>query len=272
MTRFHPLVATAWGSDVLFAGKSWIKRPFVKYVLKRADLITCDADHMIAAMGALGIGTTKMRLIRFGIDTTRFCPTERDQTLKERLGVVDSPAIISLRTFLPVYDVETLIKAVPYVLKEDANAMFILVGTGPQDRMLKDLAAGLGVSENILFFGRIDNNEVPSILASMDIYVSTALSDAGIAASTAEAMACGLPVVITDSGENRNWVDEGKGGFIVPVKSPQLLSEKILYLIKNPDDRSRYGAVNRRTIIEKNDYYKEMAKMEEIYRDVLVAH
>ena len=148
------------------------------------------------------------------------------------------------------------------------KAKFIIIGAGPQERMLKEMVVALHIEENIKFLGSIPNEKLPALLTSMDVYVSTSLSDAGIAASTAEAMACGLPVVITDSGENRKWVTDSQGGYIVPVKSPILLSEKILYLLENEGLRKEYGMINRKTIIDKNDYFTEMGKMEKIYEEM----
>jgi glycosyltransferase involved in cell wall biosynthesis len=269
MSGFHPIIATAWGSDVLVGGRSRIKRSLVKYILNRADMITCDADHMIDAMERLGIERGKIRLIYFGIDTDRFRPERRNENIRERLGIFNSQAVISLRgLFSPIYDIESVIKAVPYVLKEVTTAKFVIVGTGPLDASLKSLAESLGVSGNINFIGKIPDSDLPEILASMDVYISTSLSDAGIASSTAEAMACGLPVVITDFGDNSKWVKDGEGGFIVPLKNPMTLAEKIIYLLKEKAKRKTFGAVNRATIMDKNDYFKEMTRMERIYEEI----
>ncbi len=106
----------------------------------------------------------------------------------------------------------------------------------------------------------------------MDVYVSTSLSDAGIDASTAEAMACGLPVVVTDVADNKKWVDNGVNGFVVPVKDPKSLAEKIIYLLQNEDIRKKFGKINRKIIEERNNYYKEMKKMEDIYKELIRRH
>jgi glycosyltransferase involved in cell wall biosynthesis len=81
-------------------------------------------------------------------------------------------------------------------------------------------------------------------------------------------MACGLPVVITDFGDNSKWVKDGEGGFIVPLKNPMTLAEKIIYLLKEKAKRKTFGAVNRATIMDKNDYFKEMTRMERIYEEI----
>jgi glycosyltransferase involved in cell wall biosynthesis len=82
-------------------------------------------------------------------------------------------------------------------------------------------------------------------------------------------MACGLPVVITDFGDNRKWVEDGVSGFIVPLKDPESLAEKIIYLLKNEDVRKEFGTRNRKIIEERNNYYKEMEKMENIYIELI---
>jgi len=106
------------------------------------------------------------------------------------------------------------------------------------------------------------------MLNNADIYVSTSLSDSGLAASTAEAMASGLPVIVSDSGDNRQWVDDNKGGFVIPLKSPEILAEKIIYLLKNKTLLKSFGEYNRKIIEERNNYHKEMGKMEKLYEEI----
>ena len=272
LTGFHPMIITAWGSDVLIAGKSRIKRPLVKFVLNKADLITCDADHMKKTMIRMGINEKKIHIIYFGTDTTKFKPGPKNEALRKQLTAQDGPIIISVRSLEPIYDVKSFIRAVPLVLSHIPNATFIVGGQGNQMSSLEELAKSLGVSKSVKFTGIIPNHLLPDYLNLSDVYISTSLSDAGLAASTAEAMACALPVVVTDSGENRLWVKEGEGGFLVPIKDPVALSEKILYLLKNPNKSRQYGSFNRRTIQERDNYHVEMGKMEELYQEVVRRH
>lgn len=270
LANLHPFILTAWDVNFLIDAKgsrvsSWI----TKFVLKNSDLITCDAEHVRDSLVELGVGLQKIKLINFGIDTQKFTPGYKDNKLLEKLGIVDGPKIISLRQFAPIYNVDSLIMAIPLVLKEISEAKFIIAGYGPEEPKLRKLANSLGVSKSIRFVGRIPNDELPLYLRSVDIYVSTSLSDAGIAASTAEAMACGLPVIITDFGDNRKWVEDGVNGFIVPMKSPEALASKIIYLINNRESRERFGRVNRQIIEERNDWKKEMEKMEELYKGLI---
>jgi glycosyltransferase involved in cell wall biosynthesis len=180
----------------------------------------------------------------------------------------EGPIIISLRNLEPVYDIQSLIKAVPQVLAEFPSATFVVGGTGSEEERLKLLSRSLGVSERVRFIGAYRNDDLPDYLRLADVYVSTSLSDAGISASTAEAMACGIPVIVTDTGDNRGWVESGCNGLVIRVGSPMVLSRAITDLLKDKQLSDAFKLAGRRTIEERNSYLKEMEKMEEFYVDL----
>ncbi len=274
LSGFHPFVVTAWGSDVFIdAKKSRFSKSAARYALKRADLITSDGENMREPLVELGADPRKIRLVYFGVDTRKFNPEQRDEGLREKLGILDSPAVVSLRqVHNPLYDIESLINAIPLVLKEVPQTKFVIaggMGDNPLETNLKELAKSLGVWDSIRFLGWLTEEELPQYLASADIYVSTSLSDAGLAASTAEAMACGLPVVITDFGDNRRWVEDGVNGFIIPLRAPEALASKLIYLLKNKEAQRTLGRKNREIIVERNNWEKEMGKMGKLYEQLI---
>jgi len=276
LCNFKPFVLTAWGSDVLAVPEarliSLVKRRLAIFALKKADVITCDAEHMKEAMKKLGVPQEKIELIYFGVDTHKFSPSHKSSRLKAKLEIDDSPTVISLRNIEPIYDVETLVKSAPLVLEKIPETKFVIAGKGSEEKKLRELAKSLGVASNVKFVGFIPNEELPDYLNTVDVYVSTALSDAGIAASTAEAMACEIPVVITDVADNKKWVENGVSGFLVPIKDPKALAEKIIYLLKREDVRRQFGKISRQIIEERNNYYREMEKMEDIYKELIRRH
>jgi glycosyltransferase involved in cell wall biosynthesis len=268
LSGFHPFILTVWGSDILITAKSRLIKPFIKFALNRSDLITCDAEHMRNELSKLGVDSKKVRIIYFGIDTDKFAPGMKDEKLIKELGLKNNFVVISLRNLEPIYDIETLIKSIPFVLKKFYRTKFIVIGRGSEEEKLKMLAKSLGVENNLLFLGFISNDDLYKYLRIADIYVSTSLSDAGISASTAEAMACGLPVIITNTGENQKWVKNGESGFLIPTKSPEKLAIRIIELLKNEKKRNKFGLEARKIIEQKNNYYKEMEKMERIYEEI----
>lgn len=264
---FHPLVISAWGGDVLITPK--LKKYLAKRALGRADLLHCDGIKPWKAMEKLGANNKKINRIYFGIDGTNFNPKKRSIEFRKTSGLGQSPVIISVRQLKVLYDVETLIRAIPNVIGEIPGAKFIIGSYGPLKEHLEKLAKELQVSKNTIFTGRISDADFPYYLASSDIYVSTSLSDAGLAASTGEAMACGLPVIVTEDPDNREWIKDGVNGFVIPVKNPGILANRIIELGKNEKLRKDFGKLNRKIITKRNDYNTEMRKMEIEYERLI---
>jgi len=269
-TGFHPLVVTVWGSDVLVdpVGNLLVHWE-VSRTLRKADVITCDASHIVPAIRSLAGPGADIRIVNFGIDTRLFAPMSPDAQLKERLGLAGKRVVISTRSLRPIYDIPTLIRSIPLILGNVPEAAFVIVGGGPEKDNLHALAQSLGVGDAVRFIGPVPNSQLPSYLCSSDVYVSTSLSDAGIAASTAEGMACGLPVVISDFGDNAKWVRKGEGGYLFPCGDHEALASRLTEVLTAPQMRDAAERVNRDTVLEHCDRDTEMAKMEQHYRELL---
>ena len=272
VAKFKPLVITAWGTDVLIAPNiSVFLKKISIYTLRNASLITCDGRNTKEAMEKLGASVDKIKIIYFGIDTIKFHPDKKSLEWRKKLGLENYNIAISLRGLNPIYSIETLLYAIPIVLKEKSESFFIIGGNGPLENELKNLASSLKIEKNIIFTGNLSMEEIPQYLASSDLYISTSLSDSGLAASTGEAMASGLPVIVTDSGDSNEWIINGESGFVIPVKEHQLLAEKIIQLFNDKNMMKKYGSLNRKIIEEKQDYYKEMGKMEKLYESLIIS-
>jgi len=276
LCNFNPFVITVWGSDVLVVPEarfiSMIKKYVAKYALIKADLVTTDSIFSVRAAVGFGVDEKKVKLISHGVDLKVFRPVEKRKEFKKDLHLPDShQVVISSRNLEPIYDVGTLIRAVPYVIYKCPNTCFLIVGDGTLRHQLEELACKLGVNEYVRFVGAISNEEMPKFLALSDIYVSTSLSDTR-SVSLLEAMACGLPVVVTDLEGNRECVEDGVNGFLFPKGDFRMLTEKIVYLLGDKDIRRKFGVVNRRIVEKEADYEKEMSKMEKLYKNLIEAY
>lgn len=268
---FHPFVVSAWGSDVLVNPKeSIIFKNVIKYALKKTDLITCDGENSRDAMVNLGINPEKIKIIYHGVDTQVFNPDQRDRGLIQNLfGKERTPIVISARGLIPRCNVETFIKSIPLILKKIPDAKFIIVGDGPEEDYLGGLTKSFGISESVKFVGWLPINAFAKHIASSDVYVCTSLLDGGVPVTTLDAMACELAPVVTDVADNSKWIKEGENGFIIPTKNPEVLAEKVIYLLENEEIRRRFGEINRRLIKERQEYAKNMEEMETLYKKLI---
>jgi len=267
-TGFHPVMLTAWGSDVLVHSVGR-RRALVTSALAQADRVTCDSPHMVRRLVSLGARLETVSIINFGVDTRLFSPRRTGCDARMRLGLGEGRVVVSLRNLKPAYDVATLIRAVPAVLAAVPETVFIVAGEGPERASLEVLARSLGVARRVRFVGTLAHEMLPDWLNSADVCVSTSSSDAGIAASTAEAMACGLPAIVTDYGDNGDWVRDGETGYLFPCGDSAALAKSIVLLLGDEPGRRRLGANARREIERRDNYQTEMTKVERMYMGLI---
>jgi glycosyltransferase involved in cell wall biosynthesis len=263
LVHFHPLVQTVHGSDLLVDfHRDPVNRFFVKYALRQADLITSPANHMTDIINDEHPGR-QIRTFQYGVETQLFC-------LPMETTYRNPYQIISTRHFEKKYNVELLLHAVPRVLARVPQAEFVMAGDGPDNGLLHQLADELGVRSNIRWLGRTAYAEMPKLLQTSTIYVSTSISD-GASLSLLEAMGCGDFPIVTDIPANREWIKNGVNGFLVPTDNPKQLSERIIQALS--DKKLRTGAVdkNLQIVKQKGSYEHNMEAMEGLYRSLLSA-
>jgi L-malate glycosyltransferase len=262
---FHPYLITPTGDDVLIdVHCRAIERFFTARSLRRADWLHCEGFNTKEAMIRLGADPKRILVMPLGVNLERFVPGDPPREFLEKHGLMGARVVVSTRTLVPVHDIETTIRAAALVLRNAPDVKFLMVGGGDSGSF-RELAKTLGIAPSFIFTGHVDEREMVACLQAADVYVSTTLSESGTAVSMAEAMACGLPIVNTDTGDIRMWVRDGEGGYVVPVKSPNAVAERILHLLDHPAERQCAGQVNRRAMEERYDVRKVTREMEALY-------
>jgi glycosyltransferase involved in cell wall biosynthesis len=273
LCNYKPFMLTALGSDILSVQTEsplirGIKKLIKTYVARKANIVTVDSRSLMKEIIRFGVPLEKIKIISHGVSLKEFNPNKKSSLFKKTLKIPpESQVVTSTRNFEKVYDVKTVIKAIPSVIKVKPNVHFLVIGEGTQKRHLQKIADSLNLQKYVTFVGKIPNEEISKFLANSNIYVSTSLSDS-TSVSLLEAMATQLPVVITDIEGNREWIKNGENGFIIPKSNPELLAEKIKRLLDDKRTAEKFGVRNRKIVEEKANYNKEMAKVEKIYEQI----
>ena len=269
LTGFKPIVLSAWGPLRLRTSKG-LQRALIKYAFKKADIILVHSKVVRQTVIALGASPKKVCTFSWGIDLDKFNPQRDSTKIKKELKLSNCPVVISIRSFEPVYNIECLINAIPLVLKQIPDAKFIIAGAGSLEHKLKQLTKNLGVFNSVRFTGHVPHEKIPLYLCASDVYVSTSLADGGTCGSVSlcEALACGLPVVVTDIPANRECRD-GWSGYFVPPKNSKLLAERITDILKNNEKRKNFGKRNYKFAREILDQKKSMEKIEKLYESLI---
>ncbi|KLU59334.1 GDP-mannose-dependent alpha-(1-2)-phosphatidylinositol mannosyltransferase [Peptococcaceae bacterium CEB3] len=262
ISKFHPLIVSAWGSDVLVAPvRSYWLRKVVECVLARADALISDSLYMSGRMEELLHGVPKRLLtVTMGVSRAWFdgiAPGDKKPT-----------QILSLRGHQPIYNIDVILRAIPETVRAVPEARLVLAGEGEETPKLKALAASLGIEPFVRFVGQLPHSEVEAYLNESAIMVSVPSSDA-TAVSLLEAMACGSFPVLSDLPANREWVSDGFNGLIVPAKDAAALAGAMIRSLRDAGLRGRALERNRKKILERAIWEDNMAEVRTLYGDLL---
>jgi len=245
LARARPLVAVSWGSDLLVDADADTRSRFMtRYALDRSDAVFGDCRAVREAVGRHSC-IVKDRIVTFpwGIDLRRFSPGESAFHLRKELGWGQKEIFISTRSWEPVYAIDVLLRAFAGVIRKRPGARLVLLGDGSQEPMIRALLRDLALEPYVHAPGRMAYQLLPEYFRLADVYVSSALSD-GTSISLLEAMACGLPVVVSGSFGNLEWVEEGVNGALAKPGDVDSLMTAMLSLPDRPEDRAKMRASN----------------------------
>jgi glycosyltransferase involved in cell wall biosynthesis len=218
-----PVSIKARGADI----HHWGKGPTGAQVLqagKAAGGLLAVSDAMRSDMAALGIAPDKVRVHRTGVDLARFAPGDR-AAAKAALGL-EGPVVVSLGALIPRKGHDIVLAAVAKI----PGATLLIVGEGEERGRLESEIERSGVSARLL--GSVAHDELPRILAAADV-MALASSSEGLANAWVEALACGVPIVITDAGGARELVDRPEAGRVVE-RSADAFRAAISEVLANP--------------------------------------
>jgi glycosyltransferase involved in cell wall biosynthesis len=205
-----------------------------------ADAIIANSeaarDHVIRR----GFPPGRIHVVYNGIDTERFRPDAvARKEVRAEWGIGDEDVLVGrIGRMRPTKDYPTFLRAIALITAGRPDLRFVLVGDGPDRGSIGALAADLGVDDRIVWAG--ERRDVVSVMNALDIMVSSSQSES-FANVIGEAMACGVPCVVTDAGDSAMIV--GSTGVVVPTGSPAALADAVLELAERlPHDGDRLRA------------------------------
>lgn len=199
-----------------------------------------EEDYQNALKLTLKPGGRVYKVSGVGIDIEKFKTVKRDITLRKTLGLIDSDFVcISLGDLNENKNHSTVIDAIAKI--ESKNIHYLICGMGPLEKKLKNQVRRLGLENQVHFLGF--RSDGPELMAISDCAIISSLRE-GLPRSTMEAMAAGLPCVVSDIRGNRDLIEDGKGGFLVKANDPEAYARAINELIRNPHLRNEMSEWN----------------------------
>jgi len=247
-------ITTAHAGDVFTIRKSKILGIFGSFVLKNSDMITANSEYTKNVIISIE-NTVKnnVKIIPMGVDTLRFNPCKAS----DLRNVYDAEyLILSIGRLVDKKGIEYLIRAMKDVIKVFPNAKLIIGGSGPDMDKLVKICDNLGLNNNVIFVGYIDNSVLPKYYASSDLFVLPSIETKGgdtegLGVVLLEAMGCGTPVIGSNIGGITDIIVNGINGFLIIPENPQDLSDKIIKILSNNDLRKNISQNGLETVEKK---------------------
>jgi len=242
----------------------------MRWAFRRVDALVSVCDGVARLLTyRCGYPAERVRQIPNGVEAP---PEARDPAERSRvraaLGVGPETWVVgSVGRLAPVKDFVTAIEAVARLVRDGRDVHLLLVGDGPERSALRERAEACGIASRVHLVGQ--QGRVGPWLAAMDVYVNSSLSE-GMSLSILEGMSAGLPLVVTDVGENAALVGGGsEGGLVVPPGSAERLAAPLRQLADDASLRRRLGDAARQRFQKHYTVDRMVSAYESQYRSLL---
>jgi glycosyltransferase involved in cell wall biosynthesis len=238
------------------------------YPSRRVDRIIVNArvieDILIREAG---VGKEKIAIVYNGVDMEQFNPDVSGNGIRRELGLeIDAPVVGVIANFTRKKNHQVFFEAALGVLEKRPEVKFLLVGHGESEKY-QSLIRERGVSNSFIFTGF--REDIPEIIAALDISVISSNKGEGLTGSMVESMAMATPVISTDVAGNAEVLIDRETGLLVPAGDVKKLEEAMLFFITHTEKARETGRRGYEFIKDKVSNETKTARIEEIYCQVL---
>ncbi len=276
LAGFRPLVSTSWGYDLLVeAGTDALWRWATKFTLQRSSVMVGDCRTIRELAISYGMPDERIVTFPWGVDLHKYSPAGEDRQVvwpsyvgSDRFGEVF--VLLSTRSWEPIYGVDVIARA--FVLASHhltgrpcPELRLLMLGNGSQASALREIFTKGGVLGQVHFPGHVNQVDLPRYYRSSDLYLSASHSD-GSSISLLEAMACGLPALVSDIPGNREWVTPGEQGWWFPDGDSQAMAEAIVQAVEQRERLPEMGRAARKLAEQRADWESNFPRLLEAYQ------
>jgi glycosyltransferase involved in cell wall biosynthesis len=214
------------------------------WTCNRAKAVIVPSEYLAGLVGGWGVAKEKIQVIYNGVDLPVSALSKEDA--RKQLGISGN-IIVSVGRLVPWKGFRMLIKLMPQLLQVNQFFRLVIIGDGPDMRMLQLVVRTLGLERKVTFTGRVPADQLAVHLAAADIFVLNSGYE-GFSHQVLESMQAGVPVITTTSGGNREVIVQGENGFMIRYNDEFNLLEAIKTVWRQPELRERMIANGYHTV------------------------
>jgi glycosyltransferase involved in cell wall biosynthesis len=267
-----PLVSFVHAPQVWEAAKWGVRRPGWGRLVERygeapqlraSDVVACVSDDVAAELSRFGVPDDRIVVTPMAVDADRFSPEVSGEAVRREYGLGDEFVIGWTGSFRGFHGLDLALRAFADVSASLPTARLLLVGEGAERASMEALAAELGIADRVVFTGGVSNEQVPEMVAAMDVALVTARPGDDFHYSPLkmrEYMACGKAVVAPNVGEIPTFVHDGVSGLLYDPGLDGDLAARLL-IAGRDDARHLLGEHARDVILERGTWDVQLERV-----------
>lgn len=258
LTGYKPLVSMSWGYDLIYDAKrnalwSWMTR----YTLRKSTVMVGDCKTIRNLAVEYGMPDERIVTFPWGVELEKYSPKgDSNQASNNQ----DLFTLLSTRGWESIYGTKLVAEAFIKAASTRPDIHLVMLGSGSQEEEIKRLFQEAGLINQVNTPGTINQVDLPQYYHEADLYVSASHSD-GSSISLLEAMASGLPVLVSNIPGNAEWVASGENGWLFPDGDVDGLTQKILQAANMRNDLAHMGMRARKLAEARADWKKNFPKL-----------
>lgn len=273
LVKAPPYLLSVYGSDVYdFPYKKKLNMKIIRKNLSAPNAIASTSFAMAKQTNTLiEKPNNDIYITPFGVDVEKFSRKAHVNS-NENIVVIGSIKKLSAKYGIKygILSINYLVKEILTLKNENYTIKYHIYGEGEDREELEALVKNLELTHIIEFKGKIPNQEVPKALNDFDIFLGTSVLDSeSFGVAIVEAMACEVPVIVTNVDGFREVVDDGESGIVVNKKDYEAMALEIYKLIVSPEKRKTLGELQRKKVENNYNWDNNAKYMESIYKKLI---
>jgi phosphatidylinositol alpha-1,6-mannosyltransferase len=247
----------------------------LRHIGRDAAMLTAVSEWARHALERSFGWTGRMELLPSGIDTNQFHPGVSDGAVRTRHSLGAAPVVCCVSRLVARKGQDLLIRALPRVAQAVPDVRLLVVGTGPYDSTLRDLARKSGMTERVVFTGAVPYEELPAYFRAGNVFAMPCRSRwfgfdvEALGAVFLQGAAVGRPVIAGDSGGAPEAVKHGETGLVVDPTQPEPLAHAIISLLQDPARAEAMGRAGSEWVHREWTWDQMTARLERLLRRIV---
>lgn len=271
-----PYLVYVYGQDLVIQRDSQRKIKLIKSILKNAEAIIANSSWTKKRAQELGAQSRKIKIVYPCPDSLKIESLGQDRLdrFKNENQIQNKKIILSLGNLVRRKGHDMVIRALPQVIKQVPDLIYLIVGTGPYEGKLREIIGNLNLDGYVKFFKNVSNQELPYFLQTAEMLVMPSrelknnqgetIDVEGFGMVFLEANLYGKPVIGGRSGGQTDSIEAGVSGLLVNPEDKSDIAQAIIKLVTNPALAQKLGQQGKEIVSNKFKWSVQVRKIIEL--------